>query len=70
MELIQYLADIHNKLLTISTSGEDTITMAQCLLSLRDIVQNIQKEEQRNGVQQIISTDNREQDTSVLPGQN
>ena len=40
----QELTNIHNALCQISTKGEDTITMAKCLLALRQLVQDLQKE--------------------------
>lgn len=39
--LQQQLAEIHNALCQISTKGEDTITMAKCLITLRQLVQNM-----------------------------
>ena len=71
--MLETLVDIHNILCEISVKGEDTIRMSRCLVTLRTLVSDLQKmqeEEQHNGIQQTISTDNREQDTSVLPGQN
>lgn len=34
------LIQIHNALITISVKGEDTITMAKCLMALRELVQS------------------------------
>ena len=69
--MLENLIEVHNTLCEISVKGEDSIRMAKCLVILRDIVNTLQKEqeEQHNGIQQTISTDNREQDTSVLSGQ-
>ena len=36
---LQFLADIHNALLSISTKGEDTITMGECLIGLKNFVE-------------------------------
>lgn len=42
--LIEQLAKVYNTLLSVSTSGEDTITMAQCLLALREIILSTKQE--------------------------
>lgn len=34
------LAKIHNILMTIEVSGDNTIALAECLMELRDMVQN------------------------------
>lgn len=70
--MLETLVDIHNLLCEISVKGEDTLRMSKCLVTLRTLASELQKEqeEQRNGIQQTISTDNREQNTRILPGQN
>ena len=35
---LTYLAQIHNKLLTISVKGDDCISMAECLQALRNYI--------------------------------
>ncbi len=44
MDKNQYaqLTKIYNTLVTVMTSGEDTIIMAQCLLALKNFIENIQ----------------------------
>ena len=42
--MLQQLVEIHNNLCQINTKGEDTITMARCLLALRQLVQQIQED--------------------------
>lgn len=37
-ELAQQLADIHNTMSTISTTGDNTVKMASCLVGLRNIL--------------------------------
>lgn len=34
----QQLAELHNTMATISTTGEDTVKMATCLVGLRNIL--------------------------------
>lgn len=41
------LIKIHNELSTINVRGEDTITMARCLLTLRDLIN--EREDIQNG---------------------
>lgn len=45
-ELLEILAKVHNDLLTISTSGQDSFTMVQCIQSLRNLILELQKEEE------------------------
>jgi hypothetical protein len=40
---LQLLADIHNALLGVSTSGESTIIMGQCLISLKNFIETNMK---------------------------
>lgn len=42
-EQITLLAQIYNALLNISTRGEDTLIMAQCLNALRPLVEEMQE---------------------------
>ena len=53
-EKLETLSRIYNTLLLINTKGEDTITMAECLMTLRNFVltekdnlnkENLNKEE-------------------------
>lgn len=44
---LEQLVKIYNSLLTVSTTGEDTITMAQCLLSFRNTIIGISQELQQ-----------------------
>lgn len=37
---LQFLAQLHNALLTIETKGESTITLAQCIMSLKNFIEN------------------------------
>lgn len=37
-ELAQQLADLHNTMATISTTGDNTVKMATCLVGLRNIL--------------------------------
>lgn len=41
------LIHIYNTLMRISTKGEDTVAMAQCLISLKQYIEE-QREEQEN----------------------
>lgn len=43
---LQQLVKIYNTLTTISTKGEDTLTMADCLRAFRSIIFEIQKEQE------------------------
>lgn len=45
---IEQLVKIYNTLLTISTKGEDTLTMANCLSSFRKVIMDINAEQQKN----------------------
>lgn len=42
------LIHIYNTLMRISTKGEDTVAMAQCLISLKQIIEDNHKEEKPN----------------------
>lgn len=37
-EFARQLADVHNTMATISTTGDDTVKMATCLVGLRNIL--------------------------------
>ena len=41
----EQLAKIYNTLLMVSTKGEDTVIMGQCLAALRDTLMQLQQEE-------------------------
>lgn len=41
---LEQLVRIYNTLTTISTKGEDTITMAECLTTLRPLIFTLQQE--------------------------
>lgn len=41
---LEQLIKIYNTLLMVSTKGEDTIIMGQCLNAMRDLLTQIQKE--------------------------
>ena len=43
MQSLQILVNVHNALLSISTKGEDTLTMAQCLNTLKSFIYNQQE---------------------------
>ena len=45
---LQTLANIHNTLLNIETKGENTILLAQCLVSLKTFVEEKAKEIKEN----------------------
>ena len=45
---IEQLVKIYNTLLTISTKGEDTLTMANCLSAFRKVIMEINTEQQQN----------------------
>lgn len=45
---INKLVQIHNELCTISVKGEDAITMAKCLIALREMIEESQKEDKEN----------------------
>lgn len=49
-EQITILAQVYNTLLTVSTKGEDTVTMAQCLTAMREAVMNLQQMVQEQAV--------------------
>lgn len=42
-EQLEQLVRIYNTMLTIGTKGEDTLTMADCLRALEQIIVNINK---------------------------
>ncbi len=42
-ELLEQLVKTYNTLLLVSTKGEDTIIMGQCLTSMRNILMEIQQ---------------------------
>ena len=44
---MEQLIQIYNMLLKISTKGEDTVFMAQCLISLKQYIEE-QREEYKN----------------------
>lgn len=47
---IEKIVIVHNELCSISVKGEDAITMAKCLLTLREFVEEIKlKEEKADG---------------------
>lgn len=37
---LEFLAQVHNALLTVETKGESTITLAQCIMSLQNFIKN------------------------------
>ena len=41
---LEQLIRVYNTLTTISTKGEDTITMADCLITLRPLLLELQQE--------------------------
>lgn len=44
--MLEQIVKIHNTLCEINTSGDDTIKMAQCLLTLRQLAQDLSKKEE------------------------
>jgi hypothetical protein len=44
----EQLVKIYNTLLVISTKGEDTVAMAQCLSAMRDILMQLQNQPEIN----------------------
>lgn len=46
----EQLIQIHNALCEINTKGEDTITMARCLVTLRQVINDLQEEEKEETV--------------------
>lgn len=40
--MLEQIVNIHNALCGISTKGEDTIVMAQCLMQLRQLAKELQ----------------------------
>lgn len=44
----QTLVEIHNALCSISVKGEDAITMAKCLMTLRELVEQSVKENEED----------------------
>lgn len=58
MNDLQTLVNIHNTLLNIETKGENTIYLAQCLVSLKSFVEEKAKElKQNNETSQIKEED-------------
>lgn len=47
-EDLNYLNALYNTLICISTKGEDTILMGECLKSLKDFIYRQQKEQELN----------------------
>ena len=45
---LQLLADVYNSLLTIETKGENTITIAKCLVSLKNFIESKAKKLQED----------------------
>ena len=43
--MLEQLIKIYNTLTTVSTRGEDTLTMADCLRALRSVVMDVQQAE-------------------------
>ena len=43
-DIIKTVADAHNLIASISVHGDDTIAMAQAILSMRDLVKTLQTE--------------------------
>ena len=48
-EDLMVLANIYNSLLSVSTRGEDTLTMAKCLENLKSFIFNQQNKIQNGG---------------------
>ena len=44
-DMLEQIINIHNALCGISTKGEDTIVMAQCLMQLRQLAKELQSKE-------------------------
>lgn len=44
MQKLEQLVRIYNTLLTVSTKGEDTIIMAQCLSTMRQVLTELQQD--------------------------
>lgn len=42
----QQLTNIHNALMNISTKGNDTILMCQCLMALQQVIEEEEKKEE------------------------
>lgn len=40
---LNQLAQIYNTLMTISTKGQDTVVMGQCLYAMQELIQSIDK---------------------------
>lgn len=48
---IEKIVIVHNELCSIAVKGEDAITMAKCLITLREFVEEVKsKEENKDGV--------------------
>lgn len=54
-ELLEQLIKTYNTLLLISTKGEDTVIMGQCLTSMHNILMEIQQ--MNNGIAENKSAD-------------
>lgn len=52
LEIAKKIAEIHNGLLGVSVSGNDTILMAQALVELRDMVNRLQKESEEQAAEE------------------
>lgn len=44
MQKLEQLIRIYNTLLSVSTKGEDTIIMAQCLSAMRQVLTELQQD--------------------------
>ena len=49
-EQIEQLIRIHNTLFNISTKGEDTLVMSDCLRAFQEVMQQIEKNNQVSSV--------------------
>lgn len=54
--MLEQLIKIYNTLTTVSTRGEDTLTMADCLRALRSVVMDMQQAEMAAKQQQPMMT--------------
>lgn len=54
--MLEQLIKIYNTLTTVSTRGEDTLTMADCLRALRSVVMDMQQAEKAAQQQQPMMT--------------
>lgn len=55
-EQLEQLARIYNTLMNISTKGEDTFIMADCLRAMEKVVTDIDKANSENGNQNANSS--------------